>query len=330
MQRRFSILFAFFATALAIVVFGCPVGALAAWPDKPVRLIAVGTPGATADTVARVLAEGLRQATGQPFVVELKPGGSGVIGMSEVLRSPKDGYTFMVAINALVSEIPYSIKLPFDPAKEFRPIAELVQGGLVLIGSNSIPANNLTELLAWLRARPQGADFASYSAGTLSHVMGLQLSKATGIPLNHIPYKGSTPALQDVIAGHVPIMFDFPVTAVPMITSGKVKAYAMSSPQRSNALQDVPTFAEEGLPEIAGVAWIGLWSAANVPQPVQDRLRAETLKVLAQPSVRERFDRLGLNVGRSLSQDELARGLSSDYERIGEVLRSINYKPEGQ
>ncbi len=298
------------------------------WPDKPVRVIAAGTAGATADLVARTIAEGLTASLGKPFVVEPKPGGLGGIAVGEMLRAPHDGYTLMVGVNAIVSEIPHSIKFPFDPAKDIRPVAELVRGGLVLVGHPSIPANTLPELVKWIKSQPKGVSYASYSPGTLSHVMGLQLANAAGLELTHVGYRGSSPALQDVMANQVPLMFDGMVTSIPQIKAGKLKAFAVSSPQRSSVLPDVPTLAESRFPQLTAVGWIGLWLPTDVPQAVQDKLRAETLKVLQQPAVRERFAQLGQDIGQPLTSEQMTRSLAADYERVGAILKSIDYKPQ--
>jgi tripartite-type tricarboxylate transporter receptor subunit TctC len=162
----------------------------------------------------------------------------------------------------------------------------------------------------------------------MSHVLGLQLNKAANIDMVHIGYKGSTPGLADVMGGHVPLMFDGMPTALPMIKAGKVKAFAISTPARSPVLPDVPTFTELGYPQLATVAWMGLWSTPDVPPAVQARLREATLKVLDQPQIRERLKDIGFEPGSSRSSDEMMKSLRADYERVGAVLKEIGFKPE--
>ncbi len=316
------------AASLAAAAAGFPLLAVAQYPDKPVRIIAAGTTGATADFIARLIAEPLAASMGKPVVVEAKPGGLGAIAVSDLLRSPHDGHTLMVGVNALASEIPHSIKFPFDPFKDVKPIAQLAQGGLVLVGHPSIPANTLPELIQWVKSRPGGVSYASYSPGTLSHVMGLQLARAAGLELTHVGYRGSSPALQDVMANQVPLMFDGLVTSIPMIKGGKLKAYAVSSARRSAVLPEVPTFAELGYPQLTAVGWIGLWVPSDVPAAIQERVRVETLKVLQQAPVRERLVQLGQDVGDPLTPEQLSRSLASDYERVGALLKSIDYRPQ--
>ena len=182
--------------------------------------------------------------------------------------------------------------------------------------------------MAYAKANPGKVNVASYSAGTLSHVLGLLLNQAAGIDLTHVGYKGSTPALTDVMGGHVPLMFDGIGTSLPMIRAGKLKAFAVSSPRRSPVLPDVPTFTELGYPKLEALAWMGLWCTPDVPAAAQARVRTAALKVLATPAVRDRLLELGFDVGAPRSVDEMTTGLKADYDRVGAVLQSIGFKPE--
>jgi tripartite-type tricarboxylate transporter receptor subunit TctC len=302
--------------------------AAAKWPDKTVRMIVAGPPGGTADIVARLLADGLSKETGQTVVVDPKAGAGGVLAVNELSQAPHDGYTVMVGVNSLVSEIPHILKLRVDMAKEIKPVAELGRGGLVMVGAPSVPAKNFGELMTWVKANPGKVSYASYSPGTVSHVLGLQLNKAAGIDMTHVGYKGSTLALTDVVGGHVQLMFDGMATSLPMIKAGKIKAYAVSSPTRSALLPDVPTFTELGYPQLETVSWMGLWAEHDVPEAAQNRIREAALKVLAQPDVRKHLLDLGLETGSGRSPEELSKSLAADYQRVGEVLKSIGFKPE--
>ncbi len=299
-----------------------------AWPGKPVRLIVAGPAGGSADIVARLVADPLARALGQPVIVEPKPGAAGAIAVNELIRAPHDGHTLLVGVNSLVSEVPHIVKLGLDMAKELRPVAELARGGLVLVGHPSFPAKNLPALIAYVKANPGKVNYASYSAGTLSHVLGLLLNQAAGIELVHVGYKGSTPALADVMGGHVPLMFDGIATSLPLIRGGKLRAFAVSSPQRAPQLPDVPTFVESGYPQLEAIAWLGLWTTPDVPSPIQARLRDVMLKALADPAMRTRMLDTGFDVGLPRSQDEMMRGLKADHDRVGAVLKAIGFKPE--
>ena len=299
-----------------------------AWPSKPIRLIVAGPAGGSADIVARLVAEPLARELGQPVIVDPKPGAAGAIAVGELLQAQRDGHTLMVGVNSLVSEIPHIVKLRFDMGKELQPVAELARGGLVLVANPSFPARNLAELVAYAKTRPGEVNYASYSAGTLSHVLGLMLNQAAGIRLAHVGYKGSTPALADVMGNHVPLMFDGLATSLPLLKGGKIKAFAVSSPQRAPQLPDVPTFEELGYPQLDAIAWMGLWSTPDVPAAVQARLREATLKLLADPAMRTRMLDTGFEAGLPRRPEEMAKGLKADYDRVGVVLKSIGFKPE--
>jgi tripartite-type tricarboxylate transporter receptor subunit TctC len=188
----------------------------------------------------------------------------------------------------------------------------------------------MAEMVAYVKANPGKVNFASYSPGTLSHVMGLQLNKLAGLDMQHIGYKGSPPAVQDVMGGQVQFMFDGLATSVPQIKAGKLRAFAVSSPQRSHALPDVPTLAELGYKDMTRTAWLALWTLPDAPAAAQQRIREETLKVLATPAVRDRLMAVGLNVNTTNppSPDEMAKTLAADYKSVGEMLKSVDYKPE--
>lgn len=295
------------------------------WPTKSLRIIAAGTPGGTADIVSRVLAEGLTKELGQTVIVEPRPGAAGSIAVNELLQLPRDGCAVLVAVNSLVSEIPHVVKLRIDMATEIRPLAELTRSGLVMVGTPSFPATTLAEVIAHAKANPGKVNFASYTAGTMSHLLGLQLNRLAGIDMVHIAYNGSNPALVDVMAGHVELMFDGIATSLPLIRAGRIKAFAISSPARSPALPNVPTFAELGFPQLEAIAWMGLWTTPDVPSAVQARLREATLKVLTVPQLRERLKAHGFEVGHPRTPDEMSRSLRADHERVGAVLKSIGF-----
>jgi tripartite-type tricarboxylate transporter receptor subunit TctC len=311
----------------ALALLGAPAFAQT-WPTKPVRIVAAGPAGANADIIARLVGDALAKELGQPVIVEPKPGAAGALAVNDLMQAPHDGYTLLVGVNSLVSEIPHIVKLRIDMAKEIEPVAELARGGLVMVGSPTFPAKNLAEVIAQAKANPGKLNYASYSAGTQSHVLGLLLNRAAGIDLTHVAYKGSTPALQDVMGGHVPLMFDGLATSLPLIKAGKIKPYAISTPQRSPLLPDVPTFTELGYPQLEALAWLGLWVTPDVPADVKARLRAATLKVLTKPEVAARAREIGFDVGLPRTVDEMNKGLRADYERVGAVLASIGFKPE--
>ena len=262
------------------------------------------------------------------MIVDNKPGGLGAIGAQDLLSSPHDGYTFLIAPNGLVSEIPHIVKPRFDPFKDIKPLAELSRSGLVMVGNAALPASNLKEVVAYVKANPGKVSYASYSTGTVSHTMGVELSKLAGLDMTHVGYKGSPPALQDVMGGHVALMFDGPATSIPMLKTGKLKAFAVSSPKRMSALPDVPTFAEQGYPQIDDIAWIGLWTTPDVPADIQAKVREATLKALQQPKVAERFKELGTDVGQPLTSEQMSQSLRVASDKHGANLKAIGFKPD--
>ena len=306
-----------------------PAAALAqAWPTKTVRIVIGAPPGGTTDIVARMLAEGMAREWGQSVIVDARPGGAGTIGVNELTNSPADGHTLYVAPNATVTEIPHVIKVRYDPFNDLKPLADLGGSGLVFVGNPSVPAKNVAEVVAWAKANAGKVSYASYSAGTISHTMGLELSKLAGIQLSHVPYKGSPPALQDVMGGHVPLMFDGPATSIPMLKAGKLKAFAVSGPKRNSALPDVPTFAEQGFASIDDMASIVLWSRPDVPAAVQAKVRETALKVLATPASRARLLELGFDPGSGATPEQLGQALRKAYDKQGETLRALGVKPQ--
>jgi tripartite-type tricarboxylate transporter receptor subunit TctC len=314
--------------AASLSVLAAPSAFSQASADKAARIIVAGPPGGSLEVVSRLLADGLQKELGKPVIVETKAGGGGAVAVGDLTQSPHDGNTMLVSLDALVSEIPHVMKLRFDMAKEVKPLAELARGGLVMVGNPSLPARNLKEVIAYVKTQPGKVSYASYSAGTVSHVMGLQLNKAAGIDMLHVAYKGTPPALADLMGGHVQFMFAGIPNAIPLIKAGKIWPYAVSLSQRSPNLPEVPTFAELGYPQIEATAWLGLFVTPDVPAETQGRLRDATLKVMSQPATRERLREFGLDAGQPRTPDELTKSLRSDYERIGVVLKSIDFKPE--
>lgn len=303
------------------------------WAQRknPLRVIVGVPPGSTTDVVTRIVADALGSILDQPVVVENRPGGMGTIASTAFLAAPRDGQTWLFAVNGFFSEAPYSVKMRFDPLKDVKPLVEVgINGGLVLVGDADLPPKTLKELVEWVKARKGKVSYASYSAGSLSHVLGLLLNRAEGLDMLHVPYKGSPPALQDIMAHQVQFMFDAPATSLPLIRSGKLRAFAVTSAERIAQLPDVPTLAELGYRGMTRTAWLAVWTTPDVPSEAQQHMRAATLAALAQPGVRQRLAEVAINVEtrNPATPEELARRLQADHAAIGETLRSIGYQPE--
>lgn len=318
------------AAALAFVGWGTSHAQTAdKWPEKPIRILVGAPAGGSADILARAVGDSLSKALGQPVIVDNKPGAMGGIATDSLFSASRDGYTYMLGVNSLVSEIPFTIKPKYDPFKDLVPLVEIVNSPLVLITNPALPVTNLKDMTAYVKANPGKVSFASYSAGTLSHVMGLQWNKIAGLDMQHVGYKGSPPAVQDVMAGQVQFMFDGAATSVPNIKGGKLRALAVTSARRSPVLPDVPTMAEQGHPELTQYPWIALWSTPEVPAAIQTRMRNEVIKVITDPAFKQKFAAFGLEVDpKPPTVEQMQQTLRKEAQTVGDLLRSINYKPE--
>jgi len=245
--------------------------------------------------VARVIAEKLQAGLGRTVVVENRPGAGAQIAASVLMKAEADGHTLMIGdTGALAVNTTLYPKLSFNPLKDFAPVTALVSTPLVLVVSPQNKATRAADVVAQAKQHPQGLNYASQGVGTIGHLLGEQFRTRTGAPFHHVAYKGSAPALQDVIGGQVELLFDPVSTAWPMITAGKVKALGVAASRRSPALPNVPTMAEAGVPGVEGSVWWGLVVKAGTPPAAVARLNAEIRKALASPDVAKRFADLGL------------------------------------
>lgn len=280
------------AAAVGLMLAACATAATAqapAYPTKAVRVIVPYPPGGPTDIVARVVFQQVSESTGQQFIIDNRPGAGGNIGAEAVAKAAPDGYTLLVATTAHAINMSLFKNINYDVVKDFAPVTLLTQGPLVLVATPGFPANNVRELIALAKAKPDTLNFASSGNGQSTHLSGELFNAMAGIKLSHIPYKGSAPALNDVIAGQVPLMFDTMLSAMPFVKSGKLKALAVTSPTRSPAAPDIPTIAESGLAGYSVFAWNGLLAPAGTPKAVIAQLSEELKKAMALPQVRDKF-----------------------------------------
>ncbi|MDN5535913.1 tripartite tricarboxylate transporter substrate binding protein [Comamonas sp.] len=298
------------------------------WPTKPIRLIVTGPAGGTADTLARLLAEGMQQELKQPVIVESKPGASGAIGIQDLKSHGKSGYTFLVIQDGALSEAPQAQKVSFDPFKDLTPLAQLTRTGLVMVANKDLPFQTLPEFISYARQQRDGVDFASYATGLKGHTSGMLLGQLAKINMRHVGYKGSPPALVDLMGGHIPVMFDGVTTSLPLIRSGKIKALAVVYPSRLQTLPDVPTFTELGYPQLSKSGWFALWSHPQTPAVIQQKLRDVALAHFRKESVLKQLATVGMEPGQPLTTAEMTADLKEASRKQAALLKSIGYKPE--
>ena len=280
-------------TVLALALLGASSAWAQGYPNKPVKLVVPYPPGGPTDIVARVIAERLGAQTGQTFVVENKAGAGGNLGAEAVARAPADGYTLLVATTAHAINMSVFKNLNYDVRRDFAPVSLLTQGPLVLVVHPATGLTSVKDVIAKAKADAGGLPYASSGNGQSTHLSAELFASMAGVKFNHVPYKGSAPALQDVIGGQVPMMFDTMLSALPHVKSGALKALAITGAQRSAAAPDLPTIAESGLPGYQAYAWNGLLAPAGTPAEVVNRLSDELKKALALPAVQERFGAQG-------------------------------------
>jgi tripartite-type tricarboxylate transporter receptor subunit TctC len=283
------------ALLLTAAVFSA--AAAAAYPERPVTLVVPFPPGGATDVIARIVAKDLGQRLGQPVIVENKAGAGTVIGAGFVAQSPADGYTLLISSNTTFTVNPaLRAKLPYDPQKSFESVGMLGTSPLVLLAHPAVPARTVKEVIALAKARPGKLAYGSFGSGTTSHIAGEMFKLEAGIDLLHVAYKGSAPAMTDLIGGQVQFTFDTNVAALPMLQAGKVKAIAVTSAKRSASMPDVPTIAESGFPGFEMVPWITIVAPRGLPQPVQKTLGKALADTMADAAVRGSLEKAGLDV----------------------------------
>jgi tripartite-type tricarboxylate transporter receptor subunit TctC len=265
-----------------------------AWPAKPIKWVVPFAPGGTTDILARTIGDKLAIALGQPVIIENKPGAGGGVGADYTAKAPADGYTIMggtISTHAINASLYKS--LPYDPVKDFAPITLIARVPNMLVVNPDVPAKNVAELIALMKANPVKYTFASSGNGTSQHLSGELFKTMAGVEMQHIPYKGSPPALQDVVGGQVTMTFDNITTAWPLAKGGKLRALAVTTAKRSSVAPEVPTLAESGLAGYEVGSWQGVFAPAGTPPEIVKRLNAEIVKIIRMPDVNEKLTALG-------------------------------------
>lgn len=321
------------SASLAAAVLGiAPLGAFAqdtatSFPSKPIRILVPFPPGGAADTFARFIGDRLSQAWGQPVLVDNRPGGGGIVATQAAVKAPADGYTLLVVtVGHAVNPHLYA-KLPYDTEKELQPVARLATLPSVLVVNNNVAAHNVAELLALAKAQPGKLTFASSGNATTSHVAGAMLTSLAKVNMLHVPYKGSAPAITDLIGGQVDMIIDPLTSSAQHIKSGKLRALAVSTSKRSPLAPELPTLAEAGVPGYDFSAWFLMLAPSGVPSPIVKKLNDEVQRIMATPETREKFHVLGAEPGHG-SPQELQRFLSDEIKRYAAVVKASGMRAE--
>jgi tripartite-type tricarboxylate transporter receptor subunit TctC len=291
------------------------------YPARPVRVVVPLSPGGFADTPARMLAPRLSDQLGRQFFVENKPGAGGTIGADFVAKSPADGYTLLFTGTPHVISAHLYKKMPYDALKDFTPISLIASGPYALVvNPNKVPVSSVRELIALAKSQPGKIDFASSGNGSAQHLVSALFNSMAGIELNHVPYKGSGPAMQDLVAGQVGVSFAGIPNVLSHVRAGRLRALAVSTPRRWSELPDIPTVAEAGVPGYEATLWLNVSGPAGLPAEIVERLSAEIAKALQDPEIQKNFRGAGVEPS-AMGPQELARFMRAEHEKWGKVVR---------
>ena len=313
--------------ALALLTWVLPAQAQT-YPTKPIRLVVPFPAGGPVDTLARIVGQRLSENLGQPVVIDNRPGAGGNIGADVVAKAPPDGYTLLISIAAtLVINPTLYEKMPFDPAKDLAPVAQLGIAHFVLVTNPKVPANSVKELIALAKSKPGALKFASSGNGTEPHLAGELFKSLGGVDVVHVPYKGGAPGVAALLAGEVDFGFQAIIAALAQVRAGKLKALAVTGPKRSSALPDTPTMIETGVKGFDVTGWYAILAPRATPAAIVNRLNGEIGKVLALPDTRERFDRIGTEIATS-TPAQLAALIKSDTARWSKIVKASGARVE--
>ena len=314
--------------AAALVALAAPAAAQN-YPERVVRIVNPYPPGGSVDVTARILAQKLSENTGHQFIVENRSGAGGNTGADYVAKSDPDGYTLLFAAPGpiAVNQTLFVKGLPYDPAKDLTPIAIFARTPLVLMVNPSLPVKDIKELIAYAKANPGKVNFGSAGMGSTPHLSGELFKSMAKVQITHVPYRGTAPAMSDLIAGHIQIMFDLLPTSLPQINSGKLRGLANAGATRADALKDLPTVAEQGLPGFDASSWVVLVAPSKTPAAVQAKLRAAVAKAMAAPDVVKRIHELGSEMGTA--DEKGARDfIAAETKKWAEVIKESGAKVE--
>lgn len=315
---------------LAFACTSLPLAVAQEYPARAVRVVVPFSPGGGADSVARVISAKLAETMNQQFVVENKPGATGIVGHDFVAKSAPDGYTLLIGNNSTyVIAIALGMKLPYNPSNDLTPIIRLGSVPHVITVHPSIPVTTAKELVAYAKERPDKLAFSSAGTGSTPHIAGEMFRHHTGVSLIHVPYKGSGQSVQDAIAGVIHVAFDTVPTIQAHIRGGRLRPIAIMGPNRVSLLPDVPTVAEAGIPGAEGLTWYALYAPGGLPESIINRLHAETLKVLRMPDIRERMGKMGMvDEPSSETPRQLSESVAQEISKVSTVVKAAGIRAE--
>jgi len=319
-----------------LALFGLLIAITSSWatespaqsfPSKSVRLIVPFPPGGPADVLGRIYAEKLSAAWTQPVIVENRAGAAGNIGSDMTAKASPDGYTLLLIASSHVINSALYDKLPYDPIKDFTPLSQVAYYSLVLVAHPSVPAQSLTELVALAKAQPGKLALVSAGNGTPTHLTAELFRTAAQIDFLHVPYKGAAPATNDLLAGQGQLMFNNPVSALPHVTAGKLKAFAVTGTQRSALAPEIPTIAESGYPGFEAGTWYAFLAPAGLPSEIVKKLSTDIVAITKQDDLKARFEKMGIEALGS-TPEQLSEVMQADFIKWSAVIRNANIKPD--
>jgi len=316
--------------ALALALTGAGGAGAQTYPTRPITVVVPFATGGPTDALVRILSERMRQSLGQPLVVEYVTGAAGTLGVGRVARAAPDGYTVLIGHLGTNVVVPALYSLPFDVLKDFAPVAQLPSNPFLLVARNTLPANDLKGLVAWIRQNQDKVSAGTPGANSLPHVAGIQFQNLTGTRFPFVPYRGAGPAMLDLIAGRIDLIFDQVQNSLPFIRDGRIKAFAVTAAERVPALPDVPTIDEAGLPGLHISLWYGLWVPAGTPPEIVAKLNAAVTDAQADPATRAHLAELELQVPPPGQQTPQALHALQEAEikKWWPIVRDAGLKPE--
>jgi len=316
-MRAPRLLAAVLGLALALAASAQP------YPSKPVKLIVTYPPGGSSDLMARILGQKLSELWGQPVVVESKPGAAGSIGMDYAKQQPADGYSFVIGNLGPVTVNPLLSKVPYDSERDFVPVSLISTGPNILVVNPATPVKTLREMIEYSRANPKKVNFGSSGPGSVAHLAGEMFKNDAKLDITHIAYKGGILSVQDLVAGHVQLVFSDALPVMQFIKSGRLRAICVTGPERSPTIGDIPTCVESGMPGLVAVNWWGVLLPAGTPRPIVQKFHADIVKVMHDPDLKERFAQLGVDAVSS-SPEEFAAFMHSESAKYAKLIKDAN------